>query len=235
MICCGLRVKMTNNQLLRYPLAFLIDGKVKPLLRGHPDERPPPLERPLDNVNLNINVLIYTPDARPPLLKGHFSGAKRVASQEGFHCKSNGYTPGVKRSLVLMPGTSWISGRTSIYFHPMSGGQVKISMLVNFSLTRTSYLVTGQVKILMDLPGGQVKIFRFFYPCTLITVHEVNHGFSLPLNWEWAWWMDTIDLGSQDCLWYCECGNFIGNIWYKKSVNKWDFIIVEVHILTLNW
>ena len=53
----------------------------------HPDERPPPLERPLDNVNLNINVLISTSDERPPLLKGHFSDAKGVASQEGFHCK----------------------------------------------------------------------------------------------------------------------------------------------------
>ena len=61
---------------------------VKPLLRGHLDERPPPLERPLDNVNLNINVLISTPDERPPLLKGHFSDAKGVASQEGFHCIS---------------------------------------------------------------------------------------------------------------------------------------------------
>ena len=59
---------------------------VEPLLRGHPDERPLPLERPLDNVNLNINVLIITPDQRPPLLKGHFSYAKGVASQEGFHC-----------------------------------------------------------------------------------------------------------------------------------------------------
>ena len=58
----------------------------EPLLRGHPDERPPPLERPLDNVNLNINVLISTPDERSPLLKGHFSHAKAVASQEGFHC-----------------------------------------------------------------------------------------------------------------------------------------------------
>ena len=28
---------------------------VEPLLRGHPDQRPPPLERPLDNVYLNIN------------------------------------------------------------------------------------------------------------------------------------------------------------------------------------
>ena len=55
---------------------------MEPLLRGHPDERP----TPLDNVNLNINVLIATPDERPPLLKGHISGAKGVASQEGFHC-----------------------------------------------------------------------------------------------------------------------------------------------------
>ena len=59
---------------------------VEPLLRGHPDERPPPLESPLDNVNLNMNVLTSTPDERPPPLKGHFSDAKGVASQEGFHC-----------------------------------------------------------------------------------------------------------------------------------------------------
>ena len=51
-----------------------------------PEEGPPPLERPLDNVNLNINVLISTPDERPSLLKSHFSDTKRVASQEGFHC-----------------------------------------------------------------------------------------------------------------------------------------------------
>ena len=59
---------------------------VEPLLRGHPDERPLPLERPLDIVNLNINVSISIPDERPPLLKGHFSDAKGVALQEGFHC-----------------------------------------------------------------------------------------------------------------------------------------------------
>ena len=63
-----------------------IMNTVKPLLRGHPDERPPPLERPLDNVILNINVLTSTPGERPPLLKGHFSDAKGAASQEGFHC-----------------------------------------------------------------------------------------------------------------------------------------------------
>ena len=51
---------------------------MEPLLRGHPNERPPPLERPLNNVNLNINVLISAPDERPPLLKGHFSDARGV-------------------------------------------------------------------------------------------------------------------------------------------------------------
>ena len=58
------------------------------LLRGRLDERPAPLERPLDNVNLNINVLIFTPtpEEGPPLLKGHFYCVKGVASQEGFHC-----------------------------------------------------------------------------------------------------------------------------------------------------
>ena len=97
-----------------------------------------------------------------------------------------GIVTGVKKSLVLVPGTSWISGRTSIYFHSMSAGQVKNSMLVYFSLTRTSYLVTGQVKILMDLPGGQVKILTFFYPCqhrdrmnvTNVSSEWVNHVLS---------------------------------------------------------
>ena len=45
-----------------------------------------PLERPLEYENLNLNVLISTPDKRPPLLKGKFSGPKQVASQEGFYC-----------------------------------------------------------------------------------------------------------------------------------------------------
>ena len=34
---------------------------------GTPLERPPPLERPHDTVNININVLISTPDEGPPL------------------------------------------------------------------------------------------------------------------------------------------------------------------------
>ena len=56
---------------------------MEPLLRGHPDERPPPLERPLDSENLNINVLISTPVERPPLLKGHFSGTKGWPHKRG--------------------------------------------------------------------------------------------------------------------------------------------------------
>ena len=48
--------------------------------------RSQPMWKGHDTVNLNINVLISTPDERPPLLKGWFSDAKRVASQEGFHC-----------------------------------------------------------------------------------------------------------------------------------------------------
>ena len=56
-------------------------------LKRPPSHEATPLERPLDYINLNINVLISTPDERPPLLKGHFSGSKEVASQEGFHCE----------------------------------------------------------------------------------------------------------------------------------------------------
>ena len=59
------------------------NNTVEHLLRGHPDERPPPLERPLDNVNLNIYVLISTPNKRPPLLKGHFSDAKGWPHKRG--------------------------------------------------------------------------------------------------------------------------------------------------------
>ena len=59
---------------------------MEPLLRGHVDERPTPLERPLDTVNLKVNVLISTPDERPPLSKDHCSGPKGMASQEGFRC-----------------------------------------------------------------------------------------------------------------------------------------------------
>ena len=61
------------------------DNTVEPFLRGPPDEKPPPLEGPFGNVNLNINVLIFTSEEWPPLLNGHISGAKGVASIEGFH------------------------------------------------------------------------------------------------------------------------------------------------------
>ena len=97
-------------------------------------------------------------------------------------------TARVKKLLVLVPGTSWISGRPSIFFHPMSGGQVKNSMLVYFALTRTSYLVTEQVKFLNYLPGGQVKIFRFFYPWTALAFCRSKGGGSGLLNKNYPVW-----------------------------------------------
>ena len=58
---------------------------MEPLFIGHHNKRPSPLERSLDNVNRNINVYVSTPDQSPPLLKGHFSSAKGLISEEGFH------------------------------------------------------------------------------------------------------------------------------------------------------
>ena len=56
---------------------------MEPILRDHPDERSLPLERPLDNVNLNINVLISTPGESPALLKGHITAIKRGGLTRG--------------------------------------------------------------------------------------------------------------------------------------------------------
>ena len=73
---------------------------------------------------------------------------------------------GVKKSLVLEPGTSKISFRTSIYFHPMSDEQVKKNTVPGYiSLNAQRYLATGQVKIWVYLSAGQVNILRIFYPC----------------------------------------------------------------------
>ena len=68
---------------------FLRISTVEPLLRGHVEERPTSLERPLVNINSNCKVLIFTSDERLPLLKPTFFGENRVASQEGFHCVLN--------------------------------------------------------------------------------------------------------------------------------------------------
>ena len=57
---------------------------------------------------------------------------------------NNPLVTGVKKSLVLVPGTSKISGRTSICFHPMSGGQVKNSVQVYLTI------YFGQVNWLQD-------------------------------------------------------------------------------------
>ena len=69
-------ISTVNQKSENINLAYGINIQWNPFLRGHPDKRPTPLERPLDTVNLNINILISTPDERQPHLKGHFSGAK---------------------------------------------------------------------------------------------------------------------------------------------------------------
>ena len=63
---------------------FYLPNTAKLLLRGHPNERPRRLERPLDFVNLNKYVLISTPDERLPLLKGQSSLCKRGGLTLGF-------------------------------------------------------------------------------------------------------------------------------------------------------
>ena len=75
-----------------------------------------------------------------------------------------GFT-GVKKSLVLEPGTSKISGRTSIYFHSMSGGQVKNSVQVYLTKYISDKLIDFRTsKNLTHLARGTSEILRFFYP-----------------------------------------------------------------------
>ena len=52
----------------------------------------------------------------------------------GQHSVNLNTNAGVKKSLFLEPGTSKISGRTSIYFHSMSSGQVKNSVQVYLTI-----------------------------------------------------------------------------------------------------
>ena len=81
LLCVKTKTKIFSSEQDHIRDMMRKSNTMEPLLRGQPDERPLPLERPLDNINLNINVLISTPDERPPLLKGHFSGDKGEASQ----------------------------------------------------------------------------------------------------------------------------------------------------------
>ena len=62
----------------KHKIMFDFVGTVEPLSRGHPDEMPTPLERPLNNIDLNMKDLISTPDERQPLFKGHIYRAKAI-------------------------------------------------------------------------------------------------------------------------------------------------------------
>ena len=56
----------------------------EPLLRGHPDERPVPLERPLSTVSLNIYKCIdFYPRREATPFEKSFFWCRRVVLQEG--------------------------------------------------------------------------------------------------------------------------------------------------------
>ena len=87
---------------------------------------------------------------------------------------------GVKKSLVLEPGTSKISVRTSKYFHPMSKGQVKDysirlyllecpALFCNRTSTNLGVLVcrtSEHFKIFLPLLWG-----RYMYDHTMSVIH----------------------------------------------------------------
>ena len=62
-----------------------VRSTVEPFLITHPDEKPPPLEKTLNNVNLNIKCIDFL-----PLMRGQRSY---------FWCKRGGFTRGVNTVL----------------------------------------------------------------------------------------------------------------------------------------
>ena len=77
---------------------------------------------------------------------------------------------GIKKSLVLVPGTSWISGRTSIYFHPMSGGQVKKLNASIFFLDKDKLFGNRTSKNFDAFARGTSEKFLIFLPLSAWTI-----------------------------------------------------------------
>ena len=155
---------------------------VEPLLRGHPDERSTPLERPLDNVNLNRKVLIFTPDERPPLSKGHFSGAKGVASKEGFHCIFKSGAGVVQRLCNGLPRDSpgfdsrweWSGVKTELhilYKGQLIGVPSLNDLAVDWMLNTTNQPTYIQFYKFSKLSGIHVHcIFKIFFKVKIISL-----------------------------------------------------------------
>ena len=70
-------------------------------------------------------------------------------------------TPGVKKSLVLVPGTSGISDRTSIYLNVLQTSKKFNARL--FSLDKDKLFGNRTSKNFDVLARGTSEIFRFFY------------------------------------------------------------------------
>ena len=71
-----------------------------------------------------------------------------------------------KKSLVLEPGTSNFSTRTSIYFHPMSDGQVKIYSARLYYLECPVLFGNRASKNLGVLVRRTSDHFEIFLPCS---------------------------------------------------------------------
>ena len=111
---------------------------VEPLLRGHPDKRPTPLERSQVSFNLHMKVLILTPDERPPLLKGHNYVAKVVASQERFQVVEIKILDGRRQKNISSDDMlKFVSVSPIWYSRPLTG----ISSSV--AITRVTFVPTG--------------------------------------------------------------------------------------------
>ena len=93
----------------------------------------------------------------------------------------------------------------------MSCGQVKNSLIVYFSLTRTSYLVTGQVKSLM-----------YFFSFSTSSL-KLLHGFASNFVWMFLGWTPTkfVKIGVLP-LFFIELWVILCNFWpiLKKSSIK---------------
>ena len=87
---------------------------------------------------------------------------------------------GIKKSLVLEPGTSKFSIRTSIYFHPMSDGQVRIYSARLYYLECPVLFGNRASKNLGVLVRRTSDHFEIFLPLTLFMagICDASHQFN---------------------------------------------------------
>ena len=83
--------------------------------------------------------------------------------------------PGVKKSLVLEPGTSKISVRTSKCFHPMSDGQVKKYKILLYFIKCPALCCNRTSANLGVLVRRTSEHFKIFLPLMLHMSGHIIH------------------------------------------------------------